>query len=36
MEAAEDVHTRHRVVTEFMTAEGYRPRETHRHLRSMW
>jgi len=26
MEAAEDVHIRHRVVTEFMTAEGYSPK----------
>lgn len=35
MEAAEDVHTRHTVVTEFMTVEGYSPKETHRCLRSM-
>jgi len=35
MEAVEDVHTRHRVVTEFMTREGYSPKETHWCLRSM-
>lgn len=35
MEAVEDIHTKHRVVTEFMTTEGYRPRETHRRLRSV-
>jgi hypothetical protein len=35
MEADEDMHTRHRVVTELMTVEGYSPKETHRYVRSM-
>lgn len=35
MEAIEDVHTRHRVVTDFITVEGYSQKEIYRHVRSM-
>jgi hypothetical protein len=31
-----DVRTRHRVVTEFLTAEGCSPKEIHRHFRSVY